>query len=1019
VVTERLVGRDDVLSQLRREVDAAIAGRGGLVLLVGEAGIGKTAVLEAVVRDAHARPVPVAWGQCWDGSVAPAFWPWTQVLRTLGAPGEQFGDRFELFDGVVSTLAGASSPNGLVVVLDDLQWADDDSIALLSFVAKHLRRTGALVIGAYRGAEAIPPLRLMAADATTVALDPLGVDDAVGLVDLVAGRPLPAGEVADVVQRAGGNPFYVRELTRLVSAARTDGERVAVTASAGVTDVVMRRFDRVSPACRAMLDVAATMGSDVRVDVVRKVLQDGADLPDLLAEAVRGGILVAQREGVGPYRFAHDLLREVVIGTMAPTRAADLHLRVGRALEAMAASGAPASAAAIAAHYVAAASAGRLDAALDAVQHCRYAAAAATAELAFEDAVAHLRRAVACLGFVEQPSQAPHLDVLLELAEALDLAGDAVAARVTYEHVGELARRSDAPNAFARAAIGVHLLGAGSGVARDVNVDLLEEAVRLTDGASPALRARTLAALARELHHAWDAEQQERARAVAHDAVVLAREIDDAATLSFCLLALHDAEWTFGSAERRLPIVDEMRDLARAGGDRELMAEARLLRAAAMMELGDPATLRELERYCTAADGLGHARGRWGALSRRAVAALVHGRFDDARSLGAAAAELGERIGEPDAPGVWDTLRLEIDRFGGGWAHISPSAHWVPSANWPPLRCLLLLANGDADGARAALTGFSLARELAHGVRRHDGWMPLAIASSTAAVGSDDQRVDAYQWLAGHGGRHFVYGGCIGYGGAVDHHLGVLARSLGREDDATMHLERSLRQHEALGAVAWAALDRTMLSTEHSTGLRAGLSAGTPGVERSPVRGDSDVNVLRRDGDVWRITFRGRTSSVRHLKGMLDLAVLLDRPDREVPSLELMGGADVGGAAGPVLDDRARRTYQQRVRELQDDIDDARTANDPGRAERAEAELDALVEQLSQAFGLGGRHRAAGSAAERARAAVTHRVRSAIRRIAAVDAQLGQHLLNSVKTGTWCVYRPEGQIAWRVEWRVE
>jgi hypothetical protein len=128
-----------------------------------------------------------------------------------------------------------------------------------------------------------------------------------------------------------------------------------------------------------------------------------------------------------------------------------------------------------------------------------------------------------------------------------------------------------------------------------------------------------------------------------------------------------------------------------------------------------------------------------------------------------------------------------------------------------------------------------------------------------------------------------------------------------------------------------------------------------------------------------------------------------------------MGGVDVGGAPGPVLDDQARRSYQQRVRELHEEIDDARTANDPIRAERAEAELDALVEQLSQAFGLGGRGRASGGAAERARAAVTHRVRSAIRRIAAVDAELGQHLLNAVKTGTWCAYRPDGDVEWRVE----
>ena len=128
------------------------------------------------------------------------------------------------------------------------------------------------------------------------------------------------------------------------------------------------------------------------------------------------------------------------------------------------------------------------------------------------------------------------------------------------------------------------------------------------------------------------------------------------------------------------------------------------------------------------------------------------------------------------------------------------------------------------------------------------------------------------------------------------------------------------------------------------------------------------------------------------MKGIGDLAVLLARPGVEVHALELMGGRDVGGAAGPALDERARRAYQARIVELQRDIDEARADNDHGRAERAELELDALVEQLSEAFGLGGRSRTTGSSAERARTAVTYRVRSAIRKLAELHPDLGRHL---------------------------
>ena len=171
---------------------------------------------------------------------------------------------------------------------------------------------------------------------------------------------------------------------------------------------------------------------------------------------------------------------------------------------------------------------------------------------------------------------------------------------------------------------------------------------------------------------------------------------------------------------------------------------------------------------------------------------------------------------------------------------------------------------------------------------------------------------------------------------------------------------------------------------------------------------------LQRDGDTWRVGYLGRVEPVRGLKGFNDLAVLLSRPDTDVHCLELMGGVDTGDA-GPQLDQRARREYQRRIEELQREIDDASAANDSGRAERAELELDALVEQLSAAFGLGGRPRSSRSSVERARTAVTYRIRAAIRRLDEVHPDLGRHLQNAVRTGTWCAYRPESPVRWAVK----
>jgi hypothetical protein len=140
----------------------------------------------------------------------------------------------------------------------------------------------------------------------------------------------------------------------------------------------------------------------------------------------------------------------------------------------------------------------------------------------------------------------------------------------------------------------------------------------------------------------------------------------------------------------------------------------------------------------------------------------------------------------------------------------------------------------------------------------------------------------------------------------------------------------------------------------------------------------------------------------------------VSRPGVEVHCLELIGGTSAGGDLGPAVDETARRAYEQRIRDLQLEIDDARQSNDLRRAELAELELDALVVQLASAYGLGGRARPAGSSTERARTAVTYRIRASLRRIADHHDELGRHLRNAVQTGTWCAYRPETDEVWVV-----
>jgi predicted ATPase len=197
--------------------------------------------------------------------------------------------------------------------------------------------------------------------------------------------------------------------------------------------------------------------------------------------------------------------------------------------------------------------------------------------------------------------------------------------------------------------------------------------------------------------------------------------------------------------------------------------------------------------------------------------------------------------------------------------------------------------------------------------------------------------------------------------------------------------------------------------------LREALRAeGGDGGATSPGIGLPGRAVFRRIGDHWELAFEDRRVHVLHTKGMTDLAVLIAQPGHEVHCVELAGAAVEQASTGEVIDASARRAYEERVRQLQAELDQAEANHDIGRAERAREELDSVVDHLTAALGVAGRRRQSGSTAERARTAVTHRIRSAVGRIAEAHPALGQHLRLSVHTGTYCCYQPDRAVEWVV-----
>jgi hypothetical protein len=241
--------------------------------------------------------------------------------------------------------------------------------------------------------------------------------------------------------------------------------------------------------------------------------------------------------------------------------------------------------------------------------------------------------------------------------------------------------------------------------------------------------------------------------------------------------------------------------------------------------------------------------------------------------------------------------------------------------------------------------------------------------------------------------------------GAVSHQLGRLSLALDRHDEARQWLDAASHAHESVGAEHLAA------ATE---ALRRSLTPRPPARRTSTT---TAINELSREGPVWHLRWQGTAATVRHSKGMLDIARLLERPRREIHAVDLMdatGSAPNTGDAGPMLDDKARRAYKQRLEELEDDLDEATAMADDGGVARLEHERDLVVTEITRAYGLGGRPRTLGDPAERARKAIGMRITTAIRAVAATDPDLARHLDRSIVTGRYCSYQPETDTRWRV-----
>lgn len=259
-----LIGRERPAAVLRGEVERALASHGALVLVTGEAGIGKSALVASAAQEAVRGGARLLTGACWEGEGAPGYWPWVQVVRQL-APGATpqslagaEAEAFQLYDAVTALLVDASREQPVVVVLEDLHWADTASLRLLEFVVRHAWFERLLVIGTYRDAEVDGPLSLpLEAKATTLTLAGLDLGGVERLVALTTGVAPEAGLVAEIHQRTGGNPFFVEQTARL-----WQGGSPLATIPPGVGAAIRRRLSRLAGGVLDTLRMAAVLGRE-------------------------------------------------------------------------------------------------------------------------------------------------------------------------------------------------------------------------------------------------------------------------------------------------------------------------------------------------------------------------------------------------------------------------------------------------------------------------------------------------------------------------------------------------------------------------------------------------------------------------------------------------------------------------------------------------------------------------------------------------------------------------------------
>jgi len=1097
------VGRERELAALTAGLDEALDGRGGLFLVSGEPGIGKSRLADELAAKARGREAQVLWGRCWEAGGAPAYWPWVQSLRSyireldaetlrsqLGRGAADLAQlipeagyvvsrpsryvavdsetaRFRLFEAAAEFLHNAGETAPLLLVLDDLHAADTPSLLLLQFLAAELASTRLLVVGTYRDVDPKldDPLSSTLAElarlpvTSKLALSGLERPEVATFVGESAGIDPDEGLVAAIYDETEGNPLFLGEVIQLlVSEGRLADVPLApfprLEIPHGIRAVIDHRLGRLSEKCRSILLLAAVLGREFSLEALGLVSRSSpTGILELIADAIGERVVIPATPG--RLRFSHTLIRDVLYEQLPPARRIRLHREMGEALERAYEDPEP-HLAELAHHFVAAAPAGEVE---KATHYAQCAGQRAARLLAYEEAARLFQTALAVLELREPADERRRGELLLALGQAQARAGDGVSAKETFLHAADAARRADARELLAEAAIGYggRFLWARAGTDRHL-VPLLEEALAVVRSEDSPLRVRVMARLAGALRDQHDPQPRD---ALSRDALEMARRLKDPAAIANALDGRICAIMWPDNGEERIALAGELLRAAEKSGETERAAHALYTRVFASLELGDMATVRSsLEEYATITAQLKQPAWRWLLVVTRATLALFEGRLDEAETLIDDALALGRRAQASDAILSYRVQVFSLRLHRGGLEEVEETlrSSIIEYPARPMFRCMLayLLAVSGREAEARVLFDELAADRFAVLPMTNEWLFSLGFLVDVAHRLDDGERASVlYELLHPHAKLNACTADYIATG-SVSRPLGVAAAAASRWAEAERHFEDAIDVNLRMGArpwVAWTACHWAEMllrrdgpgdgyraagllaeaeATANQLGMRPLLERAAALSKRGEDTPAATPSVFRLDGEYWSIAYERDAFRLRDTKGLRYLARLLGEPGRELHVLDLATGERAPepaarmdepglvsssiGDAGEALDAQAKAEYRRRLEELAGELDEARAFGDPERAARAEEERDFLVRELAGAIGLGGRDRRMGSPSERARVSVTRAIRSALARIGENSATLGDHLERTIHTGTFCSYTPDPRVP--IEWRI-